>query len=822
MRSSFIFTLGCALLWSMGLFAQYAVVRPSERVQLQRSTLDNANIITGLFQPSAARSVADLDLNSPYQLLEADAEIMELMRSGKQQALRLQLPDANGRPLTLELVEVSITTSDFTVVESATDEPVAVNAGAHYQGVIAGEEGSVVALSFWDGEMSGLISSPSRGNLSLGKLPDNAGRNNSANTYIIYNDQELLSRERFNCGTVDDGIGYTIEELREPAGRGPGDCVRVYFEVDYDIFQDKGGVNGAVNYVTALFNQVALLYNNEDVKVLISEIYVWSTSSPYAGTSSGTLLTQFQSVRTSFNGNIGQLLSYKASGGVAVLSGLCHPYTAARLSFASIDPTFNNVPSYSFSVMVVAHELGHLLGSQHTHACVWNGNNTAIDGCAGFVEGNCGNPGLPAGGGTIMSYCHISQAGINFSLGFGPQPGTVIRNRINAATCLQGCTTTGGGGGGTGGGSQPTCSTNKVFLRLVLDNYGPETTWELRNAQDQIIEQGGPYPKAQAGTAVLDTFCLPNGCYRFKILDSYADGICCQYGNGSYLLRDANNNTLASGGSFPASEQTQFCVPYQTGGNNPGCTTINFNTQTVQTYGVNQDGGTHQVQDNGATLFIQNNAWKALPLNYTVTPNTVIRFDFRSTVQGEVHGIGFDDNDNISYEYTFKVHGTQTWGLLNYDNYPNNGAWVTYTIPVGQFYTGAASRLFFCADNDSGQRTGNGWYRNVKIYEGANCDQLEPGSETQLTAPVEAPGATVFPNPATGETRLRVDSPAAGEAQWELVHLTGQALQTQRVQIPEAANTFEQRINLNGVAPGVYLLRWRDTNGEKTTRFTVN
>jgi hypothetical protein len=96
------------------------------------------------------------------------------------------------------------------------------------------------------------------------------------------------------------------------------------------------------------------------------------------------------------------------------------------------------VPTYSWSVMVVAHEFGHLFGSRHTHACVWNGNNTAIDGCAGATEGGCSLPGNPSGGGTIMSYCHLN-VGINFSLGFGPQPANVIVSNVNNASCLGNC-----------------------------------------------------------------------------------------------------------------------------------------------------------------------------------------------------------------------------------------------------------------------------------------------------------------------------------------------------------------------------------------------
>src|SRR6185436_3196377 len=87
---------------------------------------------------------------------------------------------------------------------------------------------------------------------------------------------------------------------------------------------------------------------------------------------------------------------------------------------------------------------GHLLGSQHTHDCVWNGNNTRIDSCGDYAGySSCGGLvqpiRLPQGGGTIMSYCHLTGVGINFSLGFGPQPKQVMINNLNAATCLTSC-----------------------------------------------------------------------------------------------------------------------------------------------------------------------------------------------------------------------------------------------------------------------------------------------------------------------------------------------------------------------------------------------
>ncbi len=40
-----------------------------------------------------------------------------------------------------------------------------------------------------------------------------------------------------------------------------------------------------------------------------------------------------------------------------------------------------------------------------------------------------------------MSYCHLTSAGINFNLGFGPLPKALIINNINNASCLTNCTT---------------------------------------------------------------------------------------------------------------------------------------------------------------------------------------------------------------------------------------------------------------------------------------------------------------------------------------------------------------------------------------------
>ncbi len=134
------------------------------------------------------------------------------------------------------------------------------------------------------------------------------------------------------------------------------------------------------------------------------------------------------------------LLTFRGIGGgkAAGFNGLCNSNVDQSLAVSGINTTYSAFPNYSWTISVITHEFGHLLGSRHTHACVWNGNSTAIDGCAGSTEGSCPVPGSPLGGGTIMSYCHWTT-GINFNLGFGPQPGNVIRNSVASASCVTPC-----------------------------------------------------------------------------------------------------------------------------------------------------------------------------------------------------------------------------------------------------------------------------------------------------------------------------------------------------------------------------------------------
>ncbi len=81
-------------------------------------------------------------------------------------------------------------------------------------------------------------------------------------------------------------------------------------------------------------------------------------------------------------------------GGIAYVLGRSKNYIP-NSDVAVVGVTGNR----ELDVFVIVHELGHIFGSRHTHDCVWNRNNTAIDACGGTTCNHINEPG------SIMSYC---------------------------------------------------------------------------------------------------------------------------------------------------------------------------------------------------------------------------------------------------------------------------------------------------------------------------------------------------------------------------------------------------------------------------------
>ena len=765
-----------------------------------------------------ARSAILAGFCQDCSVISLDKTSLERMNAQRADHLSLQLPRYAGEKIELELYQVDLFAAGFQVETSnGTFVEIDENAGLHYRGIIKGDPQSVASVSIFEDEIMMLMSSPEKGNLIVGQLEDQAG------DYVMYESESLDHRHTFDCATEDSYEPYRPEELAPQAGlRSAAPCVKVYLEIDNDIYNDKGGLDPTVTFIAGIFNEVATLYANENINIQLSKMLIWDGASPYQASNSFDMLRQFQSVRTSFDGDVAQLISYQASGGIAIVDGLCQSRSDYKMSFSSISRNFRTLPTYSYTVMVVAHELGHLLGSQHTHACVWNGNGTALDGCAGFVEGNCSVPSLPSGGGTIMSYCHITNVGINFAKGFGPQPGDLIRNRVAGASCLQVCSTPGDGGdGGDDGNDGNDDACVDVTFNLVLDLFGTETSWEIRDAQGNLIGSGSGYKNKKEGETISETFCLTEGCYTLKVEDTEGDGLCCKYGEGSYQVSDDKGNVLASGAQFGFEDVKEFCVTPETDDDDDNgadaCVEVDFNESQVLRYGGSQDQGRATVVEGGRGVVLSNNAWKAINLPYEVTSETVLRFEFRSTKRPEIAGIGFDEDNSLSSSRTFMVYGSQNWGIRNFKNYPGNGEWKTYEIPVGSFYTGQMEYLFFAADHDRSPKDGDAQFRNIFIYETTPCNNIPavlPGTMGQTPA---EKSIQVFPNPGNKAVFFEVKEQLLEVGYIQIYNMYGQQLKSARI---EEAGVI--RMETSDLPNGTYLYRLSGFESEYIGKFSVH
>ena len=414
--------------------------------------------ILNLFSKTNTNTVNSTELKSSINKISS-AQVLTLDKSINNQIyllkdnFELTVPTKNG-DLIIDLSPATIISPDFKVMTPSGEYK--MDLPSFFRGKIKGEKKSFVAITVTKNSIEGLIQND-KINLTLGKL-----KSDLEEFHIIYNTNEITNENPICAGEVP-----VIEQEKLPAGFenniSATTCraLEVYLEADYQMFVDWGkNVQNVVNPMTAIFNNVAALFDNSGVNLVISKIYVWTIPDPYlSATSAGGALSLVDSYwddkGNTFDGDLVHFVTTKGlGGGVAYLSGGTSVFNGMtqRSVFAScgkgaakgvssgISNFVQNIPSYSWSVNEIAHEIGHNFGLPHTHSCTWSDGITtgAIDNCYG-VEGSC-SPGPDPGiaGGTIMSYCHITSTGVNFANGFGLLPGGKLLAEFNAATCLKG------------------------------------------------------------------------------------------------------------------------------------------------------------------------------------------------------------------------------------------------------------------------------------------------------------------------------------------------------------------------------------------------
>lgn len=643
--------------------------------------------------------------------LNLDREYLRRLHQLRFDNIEMELPVSDTKVLKLHLRRINLLSANF-ILRTSENDTLDYQPGLYYIGHIEGEKG-VCSITLFKDEVVGIISLADQGNFNLVHII--GGR---PEEYLIYNDRNVTKERNFTCHTSDEGLEELHDHDFETQTPRAGECVKVYIEGDYALNQVKGGVVPATNYITSLFAQVVAVYDAENIPTEISEIMVWATPDTYDQNDSGNALDQFQDNNPTFNGDLAHLFAYggNGTGGLAWVDVLCgwSPY-----AYSNIDANFAVYPNYSWSVEVVAHEMGHNMGSRHTHACVWNNNNTQIDDCGNVyadqngspIEGNAcyddADPILPPAG-TIMSYCHLMPGiGINLGLGFGTQPGNLIRNRYNSANCLTEC---------TGGGVNPPeaafesdltdiCAGEYIQFSDVSTNNPSSWNWTFQGGDPNVSDEENPLVLYEVGgvydvTLVaansggedelfmpdfVNVYAAPIASFTYEIINNNEVVFTNTSENAEFFIWDFGDGTISSSAN-PTHVYTfdgQFDVVLSAG--NAWCSD-DFYQVTIQIATMPTAGMTIPVST-GCTPFVVNfldnsstnvTSWQwnfeggtpstATIANPTVTYNTPGHFNVSLTVSNGVF------QNTLTYTDTIHVYNAPVAGFI-----PNiNGNTVTF------------------------------------------------------------------------------------------------------------------------------------------------
>jgi hypothetical protein len=392
------------------------------------------------------------DYLKSYSTLKLNRELLDKIVSEGTEHVAIQLPLPDDGFLELKMINHDIRSDGFAIVDKKTEIEYEVPEAQFYRGIIERGRDSQAGMSFFRDEVYGLFSSLEKGNIILTQDPINPG---DGSNYVIYYEKDLLIERSMDCGTDQFDLGkFNAPSASRSNVYSTCEDVEVLIEATRKLYVAKGSVAAVTNYISAFFNNVAIIYRNESIYTSLKRITVNTTEDGYTnlGTSFDKL-NRFGEEQKNKYQQYGAELAHLVDvntpglGGIAWINALCSNYKYyppgsstpeyhyGAYAYSSILEEQSNFPDYSLTVFMFTHEMGHNLGSRHTQWCNWPGG--PIDNCVA-PEGSC-TPGPPPAidGGTIMSYCHLTGYGINFSNGFGPLPGDVIRTQTASKTCTE-------------------------------------------------------------------------------------------------------------------------------------------------------------------------------------------------------------------------------------------------------------------------------------------------------------------------------------------------------------------------------------------------
>ena len=367
-----------------------------------------------------------------------------LRTAGADQSVRVvEFPVAPGQraEVVLQRVEVYAPGARIFVVDRSGQREVERTSRRHFRGYSEAWPGTVVSLSV-DG-LTGSFRGSVRGPQGASLIDDRfAGQPNG---HLIRSADRALAEldgpaPETTCGT--EQLPYDLSDLPESGllrldrplrldaspMTAPSRSAVIAIDTDNELNYEKfnNSTAAATAYIADLFNEMNIMFERDlDLRLLQGDTFLrldtdvpptfnddpWSVGG--SGASSDQLNELGSYWATNYSGIdrvFTALLSGKSSSpysasGIAWLNGYCEKQSLG--GGYSVNQIFTSNQPITSDAKLVGHELGHNLGSPHTHCYT-----PPIDIC--YTGQSCyqgpAKSCPPGGRGTVMSYCHLGGA----------------------------------------------------------------------------------------------------------------------------------------------------------------------------------------------------------------------------------------------------------------------------------------------------------------------------------------------------------------------------------------------------------------------------
>jgi sugar lactone lactonase YvrE len=346
----------------------------------------------------------------------------------------LTVPGLGGELFELELTRFTVTlpTTQFRSATPAGQVARPAPEVVNFRGRIAGQPGSHAFFSLTSGgTVNGYITRPDGRRFFLSGQQSNVAAGGGI----------TLSTESATPGIFGDipscGVDHT-HDLRiqmtpsVAAGINPNPSPRVLFvaiDSDQEYYQLFNDETAAQAYMVQLIAAISDIYIRDfGAKLVLTFSRIWPAGGePFSADSLSGFANYWFSSEDPTPYHLIHLFSGRRNtpyGGVAYVAGSCSgsAFGISAFLLGSFPTPVGESSLGTWDLVVVAHEMGHNMGTYHTH----DGYNPPIDQCANGVWSR----------GEIMSYCHIVPGGLlNTDLRFTSRVQEVIRDDLAINNC---------------------------------------------------------------------------------------------------------------------------------------------------------------------------------------------------------------------------------------------------------------------------------------------------------------------------------------------------------------------------------------------------